>query len=404
MAFAADRPFVPAAVEAPTLAPSTGWIGLAGVASLGAGAIHAAAIGFHAEHRAAALAFMAVATLQLSWGGLALVRRGRLVALAGVLVNAGAVVGWAFAKTVGIGVIDGLGAAEPIQSADAVAAGLALATVLVVALSVLRPSGPARLQAQMTIASLAVLGLAMFGMVTGGTHVHAAAGAAGAAGDHHAAGADDHHDADTPAAGHVAASVAPVPYDPTKPIDLGGVEGVTPEEQAAAENLVAVTILRLPQWADPAVAEAAGFRSIGDGRTGVEHFVNREFMDDDVFLDPDRPESLVYDTTGGGRRLVAAMYMVQRGLPLEEVPNIGGKLMQWHTHENLCYNAQGKVAGLTNAAGECAPGLVKPEPTPMIHVWIEPHKCGPFAALEGIAGGRIPDGEAVLCDHAHGAS
>jgi hypothetical protein len=96
--------------------------------------------------------------------------------------------------------------------------------------------------------------------------------------------------------------------------------------------------------------------------------------------------------------------MTQRGLPLEDVPNIGGKLMQWHTHENLCYNAQGKVAGLTNAAGECAPGLVKPEPTPMIHVWIEPHKCGPFAALEGIAGGRIPDGETVLCDHAHGAS
>jgi hypothetical protein len=38
----------------------------------------------------------------------------------------------------------------------------------------------------------------------------------------------------------------------------------------------------------------------------------------------------------------------------------------------------------------------------MIHVWLEPNPCGPFAALEGIAGGRIPDGEEVLCDHAHG--
>jgi hypothetical protein len=162
-------------------------------------------------------------------------------------------------------------------------------------------------------------------------------------------------------------------------------------------------VLRLPKWADPAVAEAAGFRTIGDGRTGVEHLVNQEFMNDDVVLDPDRPESLVYDTEGGGRRLVAAMYMVQRGLPLDQVPNIGGKLMQWHTHENLCYNAQGRVAGLTNAAGECPPGLVKPVPTPMIHVWIEPHPCGPFAALEGIGGGRIPDGETKLCDHVHGA-
>ena len=41
--------------------------------------------------------------------------------------------------------------------------------------------------------------------------------------------------------GHAAATaaVAPVPYDPTKPIDLSGVEGVTPEQQAYAENLVA---------------------------------------------------------------------------------------------------------------------------------------------------------------------
>jgi hypothetical protein len=78
--------------------------------------------------------------------------------------------------------------------------------------------------------------------------------------------------------------------------------------------------------------------------------------------------------------------------------------MQWHTHENLCYNAQGHVAGLTNAAGECPAGLFKPVPTPMIHGWIEPHKCGPFAALEGIGGGRIPDGETKLCDHVHGAA
>jgi hypothetical protein len=38
----------------------------------------------------------------------------------------------------------------------------------------------------------------------------------------------------------------------------------------------------------------------------------------------------------------------------------------------------------------------------MIHVWIEPHKCGPFAALEGIGGGKILDGETVNCDHVHG--
>ena len=48
----------------------------------------------------------------------------------------------------------------------------------------------------------------------------------------------------------------------------------------------------------------------------------------------------MYDTTEGGRKLVAAMYMVKPGTPLDAVPDIGG--------------------------------------------------------------GRIPEGETKLCDHAHG--
>ena len=34
------------------------------------------------------------------------------------------------------------------------------------------------------------------------------------------------------------------------PIDLSGTPGVTPQQQAAAENLVAVTLVRLPKWSD----------------------------------------------------------------------------------------------------------------------------------------------------------
>jgi hypothetical protein len=212
-----------------------------------------------------------------------------------------------------------------------------------------------------------------------------------------AAGAEDH--------AHEAAAVPPKKYDPTKPIDLGGVPGVTPEQQARAENLIAITLLRLPQWADYRVAEAAGYRSIGDAATGDEHFINTAKFTDEHQLDPDHPESLVYqpDRQTGEKKLVAAMYMLNPDQTLDDVPDIGGKLTQWHIHNNLCFTVEGRVAGLTSPDGSCRAPLVQGSQAPMIHVWIVPHPCGPFAALEGVGAGQIKEGEERLCDTAHGS-
>ena len=381
----------------------TPWLVVAGLCSLGAGVVHAVAVGAHGEHREATVVFTLLATAQVVWGAVALLRRSPDVAAVGTAVAGAAVVGWLLAKTTGVPYVDGLRAAEPVQLADAAAAGLALAAGLLAAHALRTPSPAAGLRLPLWPAAVAVTAAAALAASTVGVHAHPggddhetvlAAGGLAHAGDEHADSGD--HADDEP---HTEA----VPYDPAMPIDLSGTPGVTPAQQAEAENLVAVTLLRLPQWADAAVAEAAGFRTIGDGFTGHEHFINEAFLDDDVTLDPDRPESLVYDTTGGGRRLVAAMYMLQRGTPLDEVPDFGGDLVQWHTHENLCYSPEGYVQGVTDAQGNCKPGQVKPVPTPMVHVWVEPHRCGPFAALEGVAGGRIPDGEERLCDHGHGA-
>ncbi|MBA2624064.1 MAG: hypothetical protein H0U89_00405, partial [Acidimicrobiia bacterium] len=343
------------------------------------------------------------------WGALALVRSGRVVALVGMVGNAVALGGWVVAKTSGIPFIEGLDVAEAVQTTDGLAAGLALASVVGAAISL---RGSAWAVPPLPVSALAVTVLAFPGLLAAGSHAHAGADDHGdevaTADDGHA---DGHAEDDTAAvaeasnaaSSHGGSHAEAVPYDPELPIDLSGVEGVTAKQQAAAENIVADTLRGLPQWADPAVAEAAGFRTIGDGGTGIEHLVNPAFMANPTILDPDEPESLVYDTSDGGRRLVAAMYMVEKGTPLEAVPDIGGNLMQWHTHTNLCFNAEGRVAGITNADGNCPAELAKPVPTPMIHVWIESHPCGPFAALEGIGGGDIPTGEERLCDSAHGA-
>lgn len=206
---------------------------------------------------------------------------------------------------------------------------------------------------------------------------------------------------------HAPASVPTKPYDPTQPIDLGGVAGVTPEQQAAAENLVALNVVRLPQWTDYKTAAAAGYHSIGDGLTGFEHFIKWDSINDDVALDPDHPESLVYSIQpDGSKTLVSAMYFLPDTVSLNDVPNIGGALMQWHIHDNLCFTndpVAPQVRGVTNAAGECPVPLTKFRPAPMIHVWITPNKCGPFAALEGIGAGQIADGQTRLCDAAHGS-
>jgi hypothetical protein len=389
-------------------------LAIAAFTSIGAGAIHAAAIGVHSEHRQAVITFTIVAALQIGWGALALMTRGRWVAFLGIAINGAAIAGFLLAKSNGISFIDGLDVAERVQYADGIAAALAAVCVLAAVYALLRAdvSSTFGLTA-MGIGALATAIVTITGMVAAGSHSHAEGHSHGAA--ETSASGDGHTHGDTGGTGgnasggndgghsHVAAVVPPKKYDPTKPIDLSGVEGVTPEQQARAENLIAITLARLPKFADYRVAEAAGYKSIGDGFTGDEHFVNQAMFDDGRVLDPDYPESLVYDTTGGGRKLAAAMFMLGSGTTLDDVPDVGGKLTQWHIHNNLCFTTDGKVAGITSEGGTCNAPLVKGPEMPMIHVWIQSHPCGPFAALEGVGGGQIKAGEERLCDTAHGS-
>lgn len=188
---------------------------------------------------------------------------------------------------------------------------------------------------------------------------------------------------------------------------------VTPEQRAAADKLLANTKSGLWQWADDAKVEAAGFRTIGDGFTGTEHLLNWNWINDDKILDPSHPESLVYRTTPKGRVLEAAMYMLPVGTADTKIPDIGGTLTQWHVHDNLCMSppqlangfAQRFVVGLTSATGGCDRGEKLPT-VQMLHVWVVPHKCGPFAALDGIgAGTSVKEAQdpntPVDCQHGH---
>ena len=193
-------------------------------------------------------------------------------------------------------------------------------------------------------------------------------------------------------------------------ISLAGFAGVSADQQARAEDLVYRTRTVLPKFATVEIAQQNGYTSIQDSSTGVEHYVNWSYINDEHELDPNYPESLVFQVGPNGRRtLASAMYMLGDSYTLETVPDIGGSLTQWHIHNNLCYsqdpfiNGSTRVVGVTSENGPCSFGI-KLNPNPMIHVWIIPQTCGPFAALEGVGAGQIKPGEERLCDqvHSHG--
>jgi len=189
------------------------------------------------------------------------------------------------------------------------------------------------------------------------------------------------------------------PADPsTGPSPTG--PGVTPDQQAAADRLLAETKAILPRWTDE-VAYAAGFRTIGDAGTGTEHLLNWEWITDDVVLDPRYPESLVYNVAPDGtRELAAAMFILPPGTADADIPDIGGTLTQWHIHNNLCFtpeeivdeHPQRRVIGLTSEDGTCGRGERLPDAA-MLHVWIVDHPCGPFSSLEGVGAGQAIEEE-----------
>jgi hypothetical protein len=71
----------------------------------------------------------------------------------------------------------------------------------------------------------------------------------------------------------------------------------------------------------------------------------------------------------------------------------GGPLMQWHVHDDLCWTLDADrpiVVGSKDAAGKCPAGSINAfGDIPMVHVWITPNECGPFAALEGQSAGHV---------------
>lgn len=357
-------------------------LGLAAAASAGAALVHAAAAGSHVGDDSLQLLFAVSAVLQLAWAALAVLAPRRPVVLAGVVLNAGAVAAWLLQRTIGLPVIDALREPEAVGLQDSLAALLGALAAVGAAASLIPAFGRHRRSpVWLAAGSVAALLLAVPAM----------------AADHAAGGSHDHGHGDETAAhpqGDEAAAEDEHAHDASSGGEEGGTGGhdhevparldhePTDEQLDAARDLIDDTKAATSKYEDVAAAEAAGFRSIGDGRSGVEHFVHQGYNSDDESLDPDKPESLVYKVhPGGSRELTTVMYILPAGSTMDDVPDIAGNLTLWHDHDNLCFDDNGRIAGIARG-GRCVPSGELVQTAPMLHVWVKPNDCGPFAGTD----------------------
>lgn len=196
-----------------------------------------------------------------------------------------------------------------------------------------------------------------------------------------------HSHTTTPAAQLAAASGWPRAFDPAQGINISGIGGVTADQESRARTLITNTMRDLQTYADYRTAVSAGYGSIGDGASGYEHYVKTSLVNDGKFLDSTAPESIVYRVTNGVKTVVSAMYIAPTFTPITDsvLTDYAGPLMQWHVHNNLCFgqNAQGSTVIVAIAVnGVCAKGVLQTNGSPMVHVWVVAHPCGPFAAVE----------------------
>ena len=351
--------------------------------SAAAGLVHAAAAGSHNGDRTLALLFAFAAVLQIGCAALAASKpsRFRYAVVAGANVVAFAL--WLYTRNAGVSFIGGLEEPQDIGLADASAAAFEVLAVVSAGAAV-RSFTRGRIAPRATLAALGAV--ALLGAVPAMAAPHEHSDDAG-----HtdlAASGTDHGHGPTSAATGPAAATASAKADPNVVlgISLPEVAGVTDAQKLAAATLIRDTRAALAKFPDPAAAERAGFMSIGDGRTGFEHFVNRTVLANPTTLDPDEPESLVFKVEANGTKtLASAMYILPPGTTMADVPDIAGPMTAWHDHQNLCWDASGvRLAGIL-VDGQCRPGgTFRPTP-PMLHVWVTEHPCGPFAGIEGSA-------------------
>ena len=145
----------------------------------------------------------------------------------------------------------------------------------------------------------------------------------------------------------------------------------TSGQRAAARRLLAQLRATAAPWREARAARAAGFdvrrphRRPGETRVMWFHSENRAWHDDAHYLDPKRPDTLIFaDVPNRPLVLVGVMISMPRGV---RGPTPGGPITRWHSHV-VC--VEGVKRGLKPLAdGSCPAGARLAQGSEMMHVW-----------------------------------
>src|SRR5690606_15446038 len=121
---------------------------------------------------------------------------------------------------------------------------------------------------------------------------------------------------------------------------------------------------------------------------------NAGWLFDDHVVDPEFPESLVYQSSGGQLQLVSAMYMLDPQIGPDDIPHDIAWLPGWHGHPELCTGPDGRFGGITDPDNpDCPPGTTQATTPVMMHVWIVDNPCNHRFGGIGVGG--------LHCDVSH---
>lgn len=349
-----------------------------------AAVVHFAMAPLHAgESTAMAVGFATVAWVQLGLAAALLLRPARAIWNATALVHLAAIAAWAISRTTGFPVGGHAGEIEAAGLVDVITVGLEALVVLLAVAAIGGRLVATRVRVETFALPAVLVVLATTGLLAVAPPTHGSGTARTTHGADHAHG----HDGGEPDA-------------PLTSIVLANTDltGATKTDVETAERLVVEMEASLARFPNVRAVEAAGYRSIGDGRSGFEHFVHNWYLHDGIDLDATRVESIVARVEPNGERtIVSGMFILGPDATMADVPDVAGPLTVWHDHQNLCWSPDGTRLAGTLVDGVCTPGgTFRPTP-PMLHVWVAENPCGRFAGIEN--GGVSNHGTSCAAAH-----